>query len=234
MQVIPAIDTLDGAVVRLTQGDFDKVSRFSDDPPAIAGGFVAEGATLVHVVDLAAARSGAGVPSLWRSMGDAGIPFQAAGGIRNAAHARQALDFGAVRVVTGTTAVWDPIGLAGMVTEAGDRLVAAIDVRDGRAVGRGWTETGRPLEPVLDRVREAGVSLLMVTSVTADGMLLGPDLGLIRSVASRPGVRLIASGGIATLDDVRAVAASGAEAAVIGRALYEGRFTLTEAMAAAR
>lgn len=233
MQVIPAIDVLDGGVVRLRQGDYGDVTRFGDDPVAVIRAFSDDGADLVHVVDLAAARTGRPSPDLWTSIGTVGTPFQAAGGIRGFAAGLDALTAGAARVVTGTTAVWDRDGLEALVSAAGCRLVAAIDVKDGKAVGAGWTDDGRALDDVLERVENAGVARLMVTAIATDGMLTGPDLALLRRVIARVEVPVIASGGVGSLDDLRAIRDAGAEAAVIGRALYDDLFTLQEAMDAA-
>ena len=196
--------------------------------------FTVDGASIVHVVDLAAARTGSPSPGLWRSIGGSGSCFQAAGGIRTADQARRTLDAGAARVVTGTTAVWDDEGLRSLHAAAGDRLVAAVDVRDDRAVGAGWTDEGRGLDRVLSHLEEAGVARLMVTSIATDGMLTGPDLPLLQRVIERMRVPVIASGGVPGLDDVRGLRETGAEAVVIGRALLEGRFSLADAIAAAR
>jgi len=233
VQVIPAIDVLDGSVVRLQRGDYSRVTRYGDDPATTATGLVSGGAGLVHVVDLDAARSGEPSPELWGGLGRASIPFQAAGGIRTASDARRALEAGAERVVTGTTAVWDADELSAMLEAAGERLVAAVDVKDGRAVGTGWTDRGRDLDTVLETLLGAGVARLMITAVATDGMLTGPDLKLFESVISRTGVPIIASGGVGSLDDIRAVRDLGVEAIVVGRALYEGRFSLTDAIVAA-
>jgi phosphoribosylformimino-5-aminoimidazole carboxamide ribotide isomerase len=233
VKVIPAIDVLDGAVVRLQKGEYEKVTRYGDEPVAVAGDLVAAGADLIHVVDLAAARSGVALPGLWTDLGAAAIPFQAAGGIRTAVHAEAALGAGAQRIVSGTAVVWNAVALAAMVAMAGDRLVAAVDVKDGRAVGSGWTDGGRALEAVLDDLVAAGVARLMVTAVATDGMLTGPDLPLLEEMLARMETPIIASGGVGTLADIRAVRDLGAEAIVVGRALYEGRFTLGEAINAA-
>ena len=233
MQVIPAIDVLGGAVVRLRKGDYSRVTRYGDDPARAAIDLAAAGAALIHVVDLEAARSGRPSPGLWESLAATTVAFQAAGGIRSASDAGAVLGMGAQRVVTGTTALWDPEELAAMVSAAGPNLVAALDVRDGRAVGAGWTDEGRALPSVLDELLGAGVGRLMITAVATDGMLAGPDLTLLRWALGRIEVPIIASGGVGSLDDIRAVAALGAEAIVIGRALYEQRFTLPEAIEAA-
>jgi phosphoribosylformimino-5-aminoimidazole carboxamide ribotide isomerase len=234
VQIIPAVDVLSGAVVRLQQGDFDRVTAYAADPGAVSRAFVAEGAEVVHVVDLSAARSGLVDLGLWSRLGEAQLPFQAAGGIRSAETAAEILALGAVRVVSGTTAVWDPPGLADMLAVAGAALVAAVDVRDGRAVGSGWADDGRDLDTVVRSAVDAGVARLMVTSVEGDGMLGGPDLSLLRRVVETSGVPVIASGGIGSLAHIAAIRGLGVEAVVIGRALYEGRFTLGEAIDAAR
>ena len=235
MLVIPAIDVLDGRVVRLREGDFAHVTVFGGHPVPVALQFRAEGAAPVHVVDLGAARSGRTDESLWRSLGAEGVAFQAAGGLRTVEVAVRACDLGASRIVAGTAAVWDPAVLEEMVSALGpERVVAAVDVRDGRARGAAWTDDGMPVGEVVTAAGVAGVGRLMVTAVARDGMLSGPDLSLLEWVIEAAGRPVIASGGVGSLDDLRRVAALGAEAVVVGRALYEGRFTLGEAVEAAR
>ena len=235
MQVIPAVDVLGGAVVRLRQGDYGAVTRFGDDPVAVAGEFTSAGADMVHVVNLEAARSGTPAAELWKRLGDAGVRFQAAGGIRSAQDAVDAVAGGAARVAAGTTAVWEPAKLAEMADAiGGERLVAAVDVRAGRAHGAGWLDEGRPVSAVVAQVIEAGVGRIMVTSVSRDGTLEGPDVELVETVmAAAPDTPVIASGGVSTLDDLAVLAGTGCEAVVVGRALLEGRFSLQQAIAAA-
>ena len=183
MQVIPAVDVLGGAVVRLRRGDYGAVTRFGDDPVAVAGEFTSAGADMVHVVNLEAARSGTPAAELWKRLGDAGVRFQAAGGIRSAQDAVDAVAGGAARVAAGTTAVWEPAKLAEMADAiGGERLVAAVDVRAGRAHGAGWLDEGRPVSAVVAQVIEAGVGRIMVTSVSRDGTLEGPDVELVETV----------------------------------------------------
>lgn len=235
MQVIPAVDVLDGTVVRLRRGDYGEVTRYGGDPAEAVGRWGGEGAGLVHVVDLAAARSGKGDPGLWGRVAAAGVPFQAAGGIRDAAGAEQAAAAGAARVIVGTAAIWDPAVLASIVAAVGgDRVVGAVDVRDGRARGAGWEDEGRPVDEVVEEMAAAGVGRLMVTGISRDGTMAGPDLGLQRRVAGRVPIPVIASGGVGSLEHIRALVPTGAEAVVVGRALYEGAFTLAEALVAAR
>ncbi len=235
MQIIPAVDVLGGRVVRLLRGDYDAVTDYAADPVAAVRRWAAEGAGLVHVVDLDGARSGEGDPGLWEALGEAGVPFQAGGGLRTAAAVAQAVAAGAQRAVVGTAAVWDPELLEEMVAVVGaGRLVAAIDVRDGRAQGAGWRDDGRPLAEVLAGVGAAGVRRMLVTAISRDGTMAGPDLDVLDEVAAAaPDTAIIASGGVGTLEHVRALAGAGVEAAIVGRALYEGAFTLAEAVAAA-
>lgn len=227
MELIPAVDVLDGRVVRLVQGRYDTPTIYGADPVETAAGWLSGGAPRVHVVDLAGARQGRPDLALWSSLGEAGIPFQAGGGIRSADLARQVLGAGAVRVVMGTAAVWSPQALAGL----GEKVVAAVDVRSGRATGRGWTDHGRPVSKVADGLADAGVGTLLVTGIGRDGTMAGPDLELTRMLVEDGRFSIIASGGVSDLEDLDVLAAMGCEGVVVGRALYEGRFTLTEALA---
>ncbi len=236
MQVIPAVDVLGGAVVRLRRGEYNAVTRFGDDPVAVARDFMAAGAEIVHVVDLEAARSGRSTAGLWPRLGEAGVRFQAAGGIRRAGDAVDAIAAGATRVVSGTTAVWEPKRLTEMSqTIGGENLVAAIDVRSGRAYGAGWLDGGQPLAQVVEQAIDAGVGRIMVTSVPRDGTLDGPDVKLVKSVmAGARGIPVVASGGVSSLDDLGLLVDTGCESVVVGRALLEGRFSFQEAAAAAQ
>lgn len=224
LQLIPAVDVLDGAVVRLTHGDFDQVTVYDGDPVARARQWMDEGAELVHVVDLEGARSGTPSVVLWEGLAEAGVRFQVGGGIRTAELAEQALGAGAVRVVLGTAAVWDPAVL-GAISDP-SRVVAAVDVRDGRATGAGWLDEGRNTADVLHDLADQGVGRLLVTGIGRDGTMQGPEYELLSAVVSDGRFRVIASGGVGTLEDLGRVAALGCEAVIVGRALYERRFTL--------
>ena len=236
MQFIPAIDVLEGKVVRLLQGSYDDVTVYADDVAAVARDHVDQGATLVHVVDLGSARDGTdhARTALCHSLKRAGIPFQIGGGIRGAAVAETVVAAGATRLVVGTVAVSDPRAFAEIVAAVGaDRVVAAVDVRNGRARGSGWEDEGVPLSEVLDRVVDTGVEWALVTGISKDGTMDGPDLELLEVVrAGWPSLRIIASGGVGSLGDLRGLAAAGFDAVVAGRALFEGRFTVAEALVA--
>lgn len=235
MQIIPAVDVLDGRVVRLTQGNYDAVTEYAADPVAIARKWATSGARLVHVVDLAGARDGRRDSSLAGHLAEAGIPFQLGGGIRTVADAAAVLAAGAKRVVLGTAAVWDPAILADLVASQGAaRVVAAIDVRFDRALGGGWLDEGRELGEVLTGLDDAGVRRVLATGVSRDGMMSGPDTGLLEGIRRRcPRMKIIASGGVGSLSDITELATLGYESVIVGRALYEGRFSFGAAVAAA-
>jgi phosphoribosylformimino-5-aminoimidazole carboxamide ribotide isomerase len=228
MQIIPAVDVLAGSVVRLLHGRYDKVTTYAADPVEVAEGWTADGATLVHVVDLAGARTGQPDFDLWTDLGRSDIAFQIGGGIRDAGLAVRALEAGAQRVVVGTAAVHNPPVLGEIVSAVGgEHLVAAIDVRGDMAQGSGWTDEGVPLDVVVNRVVDAGVQTALVTGIERDGALTGPDVTLLARVTSAaPGLHMIASGGIGSLADIATVAVLSCDAVIIGRALYENRFTL--------
>jgi phosphoribosylformimino-5-aminoimidazole carboxamide ribotide isomerase len=225
---------LDGKVVRLRQGRYDEVTEYGDDPERQLAAWHDQGAPIVHVVDLAGARDGSGNREAWRRLGETGIPFQIGGGIRTREDAEAVIAAGAARVVLGTAAVWDPELTATIVGAVGaDRVVAAVDVRKGRATGAGWLDAGRDLRDVTADLISAGVARALVTGISTDGTLAGPDLSLLADVLTMaPDLAVIASGGVGTLTDIAAVARLGVEAAIVGRALYDDRFTYSEAAAA--
>jgi phosphoribosylformimino-5-aminoimidazole carboxamide ribotide isomerase len=227
-EIIPAVDVLDGSVVRLTHGDFGQVTVYDRDPVACARRWVDQGASLVHVVDLDGARTGKPDRTLWERLAEAGVRFQVGGGIRSAEVATVALKAGAARVVLGTAAVWNP----SVLEEIGelDRVVAAVDVRDGRATGEGWLDEGKDLSDVLDDLARRNVPRLLVTGIGRDGTMEGPELDLLHRTLEDSRFQIIASGGIGSLDDLVRVAELGCESAIVGRALYESRFTLPEAL----
>lgn len=233
MQVIPAVDVLDGKAVRLAQGDYDAVTRYSDDPISVVKGWAAKGADLVHVVDLEAARSGVPDFGLMMRLGSLGIPIQYGGGIRSANAAEAALEAGLARIVVGSALLDDNAArfVSRVDTEA---IVAGIDVRQGRARGSGWRDEGMNADEALDRVLALGLRSVLATGIETDGMMTGPDLGLLARFRSvDPACRLIASGGVGSLEDLGALVELGADAVVVGRALYERRFTFEDAVARA-
>lgn len=230
MDVIPAVDVLKGRVVRLINGDYSQVTTYEGDPVSHVEEWGRQGASIVHVVDLDGARAGQPDTSLIRSIVETGIPVQVGGGFRNAIAARGALHAGVRRVVMGTAAVWNPQVLA----EVGrpSRVVAAVDVRGGRATGGGWTDEGRDTGDVLDGIASAGIDRILVTGIGSDGTMHGPEIDLMSRMTSDGRFRVIASGGVGELRHLAHLARLGCESAVVGRALYEGRFTLDAALTA--
>jgi phosphoribosylformimino-5-aminoimidazole carboxamide ribotide isomerase len=217
IDVIPAVDVLGEEAVRLHQGDYDAVVNRADDPVALARRWADAGARRIHLVDLDGARSGRVRPTLVRAVASAvEIPVQASGGIRSLDDARSLLDAGADRVIVGTAAWPDP---APWAEALGPALVVALDVRDGTVRTAGWTaESGLSVEEALRRAAAAGVERLLVTAIERDGTLGGPDLELVAAAADS-GLRILAAGGVRSVEDVDALAAAGAEAAIVGRAL---------------
>jgi phosphoribosylformimino-5-aminoimidazole carboxamide ribotide isomerase len=212
IEVIPAVDVLGEGAVRLEQGDYDSVVERAGDPVMLAGRWVAAGANRIHLVDLDGARSGHVRPELVRAIAALGIPVQASGGIRGLTDARALLEAGADRVVVGTAAWPDPTPWF----ELGEALVLALDVRDGEVRTAGWT-TGSGIR-FEDALAAAGERRILVTAIDRDGTLAGPDVELVRQ-AVEAGGRVLAAGGIRSVEDVAVLAAAGAEAAIVGRAL---------------
>ena len=227
--VYPALDVLEGRVVRLSEGRRERVTVEGGDPVAAAERFVAEGATWLHLVDLDGAFSGEPDLALVERVAAAGVPVQVGGGYRSLDLIDAALAAGAARVLVGTAALDDGF-LAAVAGRFGEAVVVAVDARDGRVAVDGWTReaTTTPVE-LAQLCALAGVRRLLVTSTGRDGTLAGPDLPLLRAVGAA-GLPVIAAGGIATLDDLRALRRLGCEGAVTGSAVWLGRFSLAEAV----
>ncbi len=230
MQILPAVDVLDGKVVRLLRGDYSNVTIYGDDPVAMARKWYSQGVDIIHVVDLEGARSGTPDFDLWAALGSSGVPFQLGGGLRTAGLASRALEAGAQRVVLGSAAVWEPEVLGTLVRRHGaDAVVAAVDVRDGKAIGAGWLDEGKVVSEVIGAIVTLGVEWALATGIETDGTLTGPDrqmLDVIRKQA--PDLKLIASGGVSSTEDVHTLREAGLAGCIIGRALYEGRVSIDE------
>lgn len=240
MELIPAIDLLSGRVVRLSKGAYDAVTEYDDDPVAVARGFAAQGAQRIHIVDLDAAREGRAMQAgvITSIVAGVDVACQVAGGIRDADAVQDMLRAGADRVVLGSALISSPLLAKTLVERHGpDRIVAALDVRDGNAVGDGWVSGARGAEVIglAERLSEAGVRWFAVTAIARDGQMSGPDLELLDAVrAAVPNAAIIASGGVSNLADIRQLAARRFDAAITGKALYEGAFSLSEALVAAK
>ena len=235
MIVYPAIDIRGGKVVRLTRGRPQETVVYGDDPVSTARRFASHGAEWLHVVDLDAAfESGDNRPTIHRIVEEAGVPVQAGGGLRSLFTVESLIEMGVARVVLGTEAIADPAFLRECLSHHGDRVVVALDTDGSRVLVRGWRQEGGAYAEVLETLDAAGAPRFLVTSVAVDGTLQGPDVELYRRTMDLTSVPVIASGGVAGLEDVRLLASIGVEGVVVGKALYERAFTLPEAAEAAR
>lgn len=234
MLVFPAIDLRGGQCVRLRQGDYNQETVFDGDPAEVARRWVGQGAGYLHLVDLDGARqghpvNGPAVRAVVRAAG--GVPCQLGGGLRAEGHIEEALAWGVARVILGTRAVTDPAWLEGVCRRYPGRIVLGLDARDGLAATEGWREVSQ--KPALEFARRCAgwpLAALVYTDISRDGMLEGPNLEALAEMARAVPLPVIASGGVTTVDDVRRLARLGLAGCIIGRALYEGRLDLREAI----
>ncbi len=235
LTLLPAVDVSGGQAVRLVQGAAGTETSYGN-PVDAALAWQEAGAQWVHLVDLDAAFGrGNNGPQLAHLIGRLDVQVELSGGIRNDDALAAALATGCARVVIGTAALEDPDWVRGVVADYGDRVAVGLDVRGTRLAARGWTSDGGELMEVLGRLEDAGCARYVVTDVTKDGMLTGPNLDLLRTVCAQTDKPVVASGGVSSLADLRAIAELaplGVEGAIVGKALYAGAFTLPEALAA--
>jgi 1-(5-phosphoribosyl)-5-[(5-phosphoribosylamino)methylideneamino] imidazole-4-carboxamide isomerase/N-(5'phosphoribosyl)anthranilate isomerase len=236
LELLPAVDVAGGRAVRLVQGAAGTETGYGD-PLDAAADWARQGAEWLHLVDLDAAFGrGENTEVLRRVIEQVrGVRVELSGGIRDDASLERALASGATRVNLGTAALEDPEWTRRAIAAYGDKIAVGLDVRGTTLAARGWTREGGDLWAVLDRLEDAGCARYVVTDVTKDGTLAGPNLELLRAVLERTGKPVVASGGVATLDDLRALAGlvpQGLEGAIVGKALYAGAFTLVEALEA--
>ena len=231
-QLVPAVDVVGEEAVRLRQGAFDSVVARAGDPEALVAEYAEARPPWIHLVDLDGAREGAIRPGLVRALVVAAgaTPVQASGGIRSLADAEVLLEAGAARVVVGTAVLGGENVLGEFARMLGERLVVAVDARDGRVAAAGWTRSSDLApEELAERCAAAGVGRLLCTAIDRDGTMGGPDLGLLASVRERSGLPVLAAGGIRSEEDLAALEALGLEGAVVGRALLEGAIRLPSA-----
>ena len=236
MQIIPAIDLLGGACVRLHQGDYDQVTRFSDDPVSQAMSWQEQGASRLHLVDLDGARSGqpindAAVRAITETLS---IPVQLGGGVRSAERAEALLECGLERVILGTVALEQPELVVQLADRHPSRIIVGIDARHGKVATRGWLENSNTEATALAaRFSESAIAAIISTDISTDGTLAGPNLDALRQMAAASSVPVIASGGVGCMADLLALLALeplGVEGVIVGRALYDGRIDLGEAL----
>jgi len=236
----PAIDIRGGQAVRLLEGDYARETVYDADPADAARRWAAEGAEILHVVDLDAAKAGEPVnlDAVARIAAAVECPIQVGGGIRSPAAAEAVLGAGAARVVIGTAALRDPEFLEAAVAEHGDRVVVSVDARNGKVSLSGWTETSElDVADAVADLSQRGVQRFLCTAIEVDGTMEGPALNELHRIAATTSAAVIASGGVGTQADLESLAKLGAQApnlegAIVGRALYEHRFTVTEGIAA--
>ncbi len=236
MELWPAIDLRGGKCVRLLQGDYARETIFGDDPVAMARGFVEAGARRLHIVDLDGARDGTPTQAdlVALMVTAAGVPCQLGGGVRSLETIGRYLAAGVDRVVVGSVAIESAELLVEMAMAFPGRIVLGLDARDGRVAVRGWLETS-PLEAI-DVARqhaELPLAAIVFTDIATDGMLSGPNLPALEAMVKAVPVPIVASGGIATADDICRVATTGAAGCIVGRAIYEGAVTIPAAVEAA-
>jgi 1-(5-phosphoribosyl)-5-[(5-phosphoribosylamino)methylideneamino] imidazole-4-carboxamide isomerase/N-(5'phosphoribosyl)anthranilate isomerase len=234
LHLLPAVDVADGQAVRLVQGAAGTETAYGD-PLDAALAWQADGAEWIHLVDLDAAFGrGSNAPLLAEVVSRLDVQVELSGGIRDDESLTRALSTGAARVNIGTAALEDPEWCDRVCGEYGDRVAIGLDVRGRTLAARGWTREGGDLWEVLERLDKAGASRYVVTDITKDGTMKGPNLDLLREVCARTDAPVIASGGVSTLDDLRALATLepvGVEGVIAGKALYAGAFTVAEALA---
>lgn len=239
MILYPAIDIRGGRAVRLLQGDYARETAYDADPAEAARRWAGEGAEFLHVVDLDGAKAGEprNLDAIER-IASVSCPIQVGGGLRDAGSVKAVLDAGAERVVIGTAALHDPGFLQAALAEHGNRVVVSVDARDGKVSFSGWTATSdEAAVDVVVTLSDRGVPRFLCTAIEVDGTMEGPDLAQLREIATATDAKVLASGGVGSLADLEALAAISApnlEGAIVGRALYEHRFSVSEAIEALR
>lgn len=234
MQIFPAIDLKDGHVVRLTQGDYNQVDVYNDDPTAVARDFYEKGARCLHVVDLDGAKEGtlANFASIRAIVEAAPLFVEVGGGIRDEERIKTMLDLGVGRVILGTAAVRNFPFLAEMAAKYGEKIVLGVDARDGFVSVDGWTTTtGEESFAFCERARDAGVKTVIYTDIATDGAMRGTNLPAFHRLCEIEGLDVVASGGVCTLAELRELRRMGCAGAIVGKALYTGALSLEEVLA---
>ncbi len=233
MKIFPAIDLSEGCAVRLLKGDYARKTVYSDDPVSVAKSFRDAGGEILHVVDLDGAKAGyaAAAEIVARIAKESGMFVEIGGGIRNPETVKQYLDAGVGRVILGTAALRDRAFLEEMLRLYGDRIAVGVDIKNGNVAVQGWIEDdGVGYREFLDYLENIGVATVICTDVSKDGAMQGTNRALYRELAETYSFKIVASGGVSTLEDVRALAKMNIYGAIVGRALYNGAIDLKEAI----
>ena len=237
MNLYPAIDIRDGRCVRLHQGDYAQETVYDADPVAVARAFDAAGVGWIHVVDLDAARTGEQTSRalVAQIAGEVSARVETGGGVRTERDVDELVDLGIARVVLGTAAMADPDLVRRAATRHPGAVAVGLDTRHGEVAVHGWTEsTGEQLDAVVPRFEDAGVAALIVTEISRDATLAGPDVDAYERLTASTRLPVVASGGVGTLEHLRALARLPLEGVIVGKAIYERRFTVEDALAALR
>ncbi len=237
MKIFPAIDLSEGCAVRLLKGDYAQKTVYSDDPVSVAKGFREAGGEILHLVDLDGAKAGyaAAAEIVAKIAAESGMFVEIGGGIRNVETVKQYLDAGVGRVILGTAALRDRAFLEEMIRLYGEKIAVGVDIKNGNVAVQGWTEDdGVKYTDFLDYLDGIGVATVICTDVLKDGAMQGTNRELYRELAAKYSFRVVASGGVSTLDDIKALAKMDIYGAIVGRALYNGAIDLKEAIAATK
>ena len=237
MLIFPAIDLVQGKAVRLYKGDYDQMTVYSDDPPVLAEDFRAAGATHMHLVDLEGAKTGEtpNLETIRRIRAAVPLFIEVGGGVRSMEVVARYLDAGIDRVILGTAAVTDPAFLLRAVEKYGEKIAVGVDIRDGRVAIKGWLEKSeRDAFDFCREMQEAGVKTLICTDISKDGAMQGTNRALYGELSKALDMQITASGGVSSIEDVRALRALGLYGAIIGKAYYTGAIDLREALEAAK
>ena len=234
MQIFPAIDLYGGQAVRLYQGDYDQMTVYDPEPLNTVQRFEQAGASHLHLVDLEGAKTGqtTNLPTIEKITARTGLFVEVGGGIRTMDTIRRYLDAGVRRVILGTAAVTDPDFTARAVAEYGDKIAVGADLKDGKVAIKGWLETSQDgWETFFDRMQQLGVKTIICTDISRDGAMQGTNRALYRTLTARYSMDIIASGGVSSLEDIRALKEAGVAGAIIGKAYYTGAIDLAQAVA---
>lgn len=234
MRLYPAIDLFNGCAVRLYKGDYAQMTVYSDKPTEVAQSFFAAGARFLHVVDLEGAKDGttANFETVRKLVAESGLKVEVGGGIRSRDVIERYIDAGVMRVILGTAAITQPGFVEEMVALFGDKIAVGVDINDGMVAIKGWTEvTGIECFEFCRRMEAVGVRTIICTDISKDGVLGGTNLELYSRLSKEISLDIIASGGVSTLDDIAALCVIGVHGAILGKALYEGKIDLHQAVA---
>lgn len=233
MKIFPAIDLRDQKVVRLTKGDYGKMTVYSESPLDIAADFKARGAKYLHVVDLDGAKDGTNpnFSVIERIVGESGLMVEVGGGIRSEDIIKKYIDAGVMRVILGTVAVTDPDFVGRMVEKYGEKIAVGVDLKDGMVATHGWTKVSDiSCFDFCEKMEKLGVRTIICTDISKDGVLSGSNIELYRSLCEKFSLDIIASGGVSSVDELRELSGMNIYGAILGKALYNGNIKLEDAL----